>query len=92
MFIIFVRYYSGLAKSASKKMYEKSNEKIEKWSKFVYTAMMLITLPCIMISILIAGYFMYFTTDAGVEAFQLLSFAWLDFLISLCKIIKILFS
>lgn len=81
---IFIYRYLGLAKPTSREMYEKSNAKIEKWSKIVHSAMMIVTLPCIMVSILVAGYVMYFITDAGVEAFQLLSFAWSAYSKSLC--------
>lgn len=83
--------YLGLVKSNAKDIYKKSHEKVEKWSKIMFSAMMKITLPCMMVSILIAGYVMYFTTDTGAESFQLLSFAWLDHFPFLCEIIGFFF-
>lgn len=75
---LLLLFHLGLIKSNAKEIYEKSNERIEKWSKIMYSVMMKITLPIMMVSMPMIGYVMYFTTDLGDEAFQLLSFAWLD--------------
>lgn len=51
------------------KMYKKTVEKIERWSRIVYFAM-LISLPAIFVPNLCVSYAIYFSTDIGNDAFK----------------------
>lgn len=52
------------------------NEKIEKFTHNMYFILVKITAPGLMIPNLIIGYFNYFTTDLGSEAFHLPYMEW----------------
>lgn len=59
-----------------KKIHEKNVQLIEKLSEFIYAALMYITLPGFMLPKAIISYFIYFTTDAGRDAFDLPLETW----------------
>lgn len=54
----------------SKAIYEKVNEKVEKWTKILYFVLTVITLPGVMLPNCLTSCFLYFTTDLGNEAFR----------------------
>lgn len=62
---------SGYKNSESKKIYEKINERIEKWTKILYFVWMRGTFPGTMLPNCIISYFLYFATDLGSNAFRL---------------------
>lgn len=67
---------AGSENLASKAIYYKANEFIEKWSKYTYFAMFKVTLPCVTITSLVVCYFLYFTTNLKSDAFHLPFLTW----------------
>lgn len=61
----------GLKRPTSKAMYERANELSEKFSKIIYFVIVDIAIPLFVAPKVILSYFLYFTTDAGNEAFEL---------------------
>lgn len=62
---------SGLKNPKYKEICEKTNEFVEKWSRRGMFVMKYELIPCIVAPKVIVSFFMYFTTDAGNDAFEL---------------------
>lgn len=62
---------SGLENERSKEFYEIVNAQVNKWAEVSKFAFMNVTFPCITIPNFIMSFFLYFTTDAGSDAFKL---------------------
>lgn len=62
--------------SSSKEIYQKSNQQVEKWSKFLKFALLNVTVHCMIWLTAIISYFTYFTTDLGRDSFDLPFYAW----------------
>lgn len=59
-------------------MYEKACEFIEMSSKYFYIAYIKVSLPISTIPYLFMSYFNYYTTELGVDAFELPFVIWYD--------------
>lgn len=60
----------------SQALYEKTNRLVEKLSVIAYLVIIKLGLPGLMLANEIVSYFIYFTTDAGSDAFELPFSAW----------------
>lgn len=61
---------------ASKALFEKTCQEVEKWSEIIFFMMMRLSLPCIMLPVCIGSFFVYFTTNLGNESFILAIPMW----------------
>lgn len=52
-------------------MYEKANESANKLTKYIYVALVQITIPSIFLIQFFISFFVYFTTDLGENSFRL---------------------
>lgn len=60
----------------SKEICENANEFIEKWCKIGLFIMKYVVVPCFMFPKVALSIFIYFTTDAGNDAFLLPLYMW----------------
>lgn len=67
---------SGIKYPASKQMIEKTNQLVEKSCKTAYFIIVQVGVPSIILPRVVVSYFVFFTTDAGREAFELPFQAW----------------
>lgn len=65
------RLFAESMKPETKKNYVKNNHFTEKCCKFIYFAMLYISLPSFILPKVIMSYFIYYTTDSGPDAFGL---------------------
>lgn len=61
----------GLESPASKAIFAKTNELVEKYSETVKFFLIHVAVPCLICPKLIISVFIYFTTDVGNDAFDL---------------------
>ena len=61
---------SGCEYPDSKAIYERVNEKNEKWTKILDFVLLRVTLPGVIMPNFIISYFLYFATDLGSESFR----------------------
>lgn len=57
-------------------LFEGTNEKIEMWSKFIFTFFIKIAIPPAFLLNIPLTYYWYFTTDMGAEAFIVYNCFW----------------
>lgn len=62
---------TGQTNPTSKRIYDETNEKIEKFTKTIYFVYIRLTIPGVVLPTAIISYFNYFTTDMGNDAFRL---------------------
>lgn len=67
---------SGYECPVSKKIIEETSQQIEFWSKIVYVIFVKLMLPIFMLPQFIIGFFNYFTTDLGNDAFEMQFPVW----------------
>lgn len=67
---------SGLQHPKSKAMYEKTDELIEKWTKYINIFFHRLLVPILILPKAIQSYFTYFTTDLRMKAFELSTPIW----------------
>lgn len=60
----------------AKKLYEKTNAMVERWSELLYMGLVKISIPLVTLPFLILSYFLYFTTDLGSDSFLLPFLVW----------------
>lgn len=58
--------------------YSNLNDKIEKWSNILYSALIKVSVPGILLPNFISSYYLYFSSDLGSEAFGLPYLFWYD--------------
>lgn len=70
---IFVKTYPnlGLEHTSPKIMYEKTNQLAEKISEILYFLIVKVSVPGLVLPRAALSYFVYYTTDARSDAFQL---------------------
>lgn len=76
MFVKMKIYILGSKNPPSKVLYDKTNGKIEKWSKILYFLMVKLTPMSWLLPKVIISLFLYFTTDLGNDALELPSPMW----------------
>lgn len=64
-------HIAGLQNPTSKTIYNEIDEKLRKWFRFLNIAMVEVTPIAVTVPMFTAGYFAYFFTDLGNEAFVL---------------------
>lgn len=68
---LFIIIFSGSKNPSSKAIYVKVVNQVEKLRRFIHFAFLKVTLPCIVLPKNIFCFYIYFTTDAGNDAFEL---------------------
>lgn len=61
----------GLESSKMKALYEKTNQRVEKYSRIGAFVTVCVIVPSFMLPKAIVSFFMYFTSDVGNDAFNL---------------------
>lgn len=72
----FTTIFADQTNPTSKKMYDKANAKIEKYTKIFYFVGIKVSWPGLILPNVIISYFKYFTTDLGSESFKLPFVEW----------------
>lgn len=72
-------YISGIKHPASKVIYVKIVDLVEKWDRFIQFALLKVTVPSFVLPKYIFCFYMYFSTNMGNDAFELpLPLWWVD--------------
>lgn len=72
----FLFLYTGLIYPESEKIYEKTNRNVEKWCQLVFFVAVKGSSAAVPLLMFAMGYYRYFTTNIGNDAFELLFRTW----------------
>lgn len=61
----------GSQNPASKIIYVKIIEKVEKWSRFIHIVLLYVTVPSFVLPKYVVSFYLFYTTDLGNDAFEL---------------------
>lgn len=72
----WIQFLPGLEYAASNVLYTEINSNVEKWCKIIITLIMAVAMPAVVFSRFLFSYYLYYATDFGNDAFQLVFPCW----------------